>query len=60
MDKHDDKKRRLELARAYVPLQPFCDVLPLEVALRKGTIWTCLVDYPPWEKKGEREDDKHE
>lgn len=60
MDKHDDKKRELELARAYVPFQPFCDVLPLGVALEKGTIWTCLLDHPPREKGGEKEDDQYE
>ncbi|HQA07379.1 MAG TPA: spore coat associated protein CotJA [Syntrophomonadaceae bacterium] len=48
------------MARAFVPFQPFCDVLPLEVALEKGTIWTCLLDHPPREKGREKEDDQHE
>lgn len=61
MNKHDDNhKKELELARAFVPFQPFCDVLPLEVALEKGTIWTCLLDYPPREKDRVKEDDHYE
>lgn len=41
--------KRWELARAYVPFQPYCDVFPLEVALMKGTIFTCL--YFPYREK---------
>jgi hypothetical protein len=47
VDKFDDRKREKELARAYVPFQPYCAVFPLDVSLMKGTIWTCLADYPP-------------
>jgi hypothetical protein len=59
VDKCDDQKK-IELARAYVPFQPYCDVFPLGVALEKGTIWTCLADYPPWEKHGEKEEYKYD
>ena len=60
MDRCDDRKKELESARAFVPFQPFCDVLPLEVALAKGTIWTCLLDYPPREKGREKGEDRYE
>lgn len=50
-DHKDDAEhgKRWELARAYVPFQPYCDVFPLEVALMKGTIFTCL--YFPYREK---------
>lgn len=59
MDKFD-RKREMELARAYVPFQPYCEVFPLDVALMKGTIWTCLADYPYLEDYDKREDYKNE
>ncbi len=54
----DDAERgmRWELARAYVPFQPYCDVFPLEAALIKGTIFTCLY-FPYREKSREQEVD---
>jgi hypothetical protein len=55
-----DKKKELELARAFVPFQPFCEVFPLDVALRKGTIWTCLAAKPYLEDTDKREEDGYE
>lgn len=60
MDKFDDRKRKKELARAYVPFQPYCAVFPLDVSLMKGTIWTCLADSPPREDRNKREGDKYD
>ncbi|UZQ51937.1 spore coat associated protein CotJA [Clostridium kluyveri] len=35
------------LARAYVPMQPYIGLLPLNIALKKGTIFPNLVmPYP--------------
>lgn len=43
MDRHSDYgEKRFRLARAYVPLQPYCRQFPLDIALMKGTIFTCL------------------
>jgi len=34
-------------ARAYVPIQPFVGLLPLDLALKKGTVFPNInVDYP--------------
>ncbi|NLB88183.1 MAG: spore coat associated protein CotJA [Syntrophomonadaceae bacterium] len=49
MDKYlDQRKKEFRLARAYVPPQPYCRQFPLDVALIKGTLFTCL--YFPWRK----------
>lgn len=40
------------LARAYVPSQPYIGLLPLNIALKKGTIFPNLVmPYPEKEDK---------
>lgn len=34
-------------ARAYVPIQPFIGLLPLDIAFKKGTVFPNInVDYP--------------
>ena len=41
--------REMQLARAYIPNQPYERLFPLEEALKKGTLFTNL--YQPYEKK---------
>lgn len=40
------RKRELQLARAYVPYQPYVRLYPLSEALKKGTIFPNL--YQPY------------
>lgn len=45
----DGRKRRIRLARAYVPRQPFTGMFPLNEALKKGTLFPNL--YIPYSTK---------
>jgi hypothetical protein len=45
-------KMNLQLARVYIPLQPFIGLLPLNEALKQGTIFPNLV--MPYKKAEKR------
>lgn len=49
MDNEDRGSKRLELARAYIKLQPYRNLFCVEEAFSKGTIFKEL--YSPYHKK---------
>ena len=45
--KIDEKLNKMELARAYVPDQSYSGLLPLDVAFKRGTIFSNInMNYP--------------
>jgi hypothetical protein len=44
---YDNRPSFTGFARAYVPFQPFVGLFPLDLALKKGTVFPNInVDYP--------------